>query len=128
MARRVRPTLNDEARDEPIACYCITHYRDRVSVPTLMARKAVEAHRDNFSDAWKQGGCGAEVWGQHVDEMAKKTVLRRAAKTWPITAPGDGRDIGEVLDHAPTMPAMRDVTPPAAAAPASRQNVLAADD
>lgn len=95
-----------------IAAYAVTHYADGVSVPTVMGRAEIESHRDRFSDAWKRGGKGAEVWKQNPEEMAKKTVLRRAAKLWPVAIPG-GEDAGEVIEHrADVPPPMRTVSDP----------------
>jgi len=97
---------------EWIAAYCITHYAGGVAVPTIMTRKAIEANRDKHSDAWKRGGKGADVWKEHPEEMAKKTVVRKASKMWPVSIPGG--DGGEVIEQEPAsnVSPMRDVTPP----------------
>lgn len=112
---RVRPALGN--RGAPIAYYCITHYRDGVAVPTVMTKEEIEQHRDRFSDAYKRGGKGAEVWKQHFDAMAHKTVVHRASKLWPLAIPG-GDDDDEVVDGVvETVPAPRrgeaakDITP-----------------
>jgi recombination protein RecT len=103
---KVWPALGD--RGAPIAYYCVTHYANGTAVPTLMSHTDVEAHRDKFSDAFKRGGAGANVWKQHFEAMAYKTVVHRASKLWPLAIPSDDSDDGEWdHDRAP----MRDVTP-----------------
>jgi phage RecT family recombinase len=85
---RIQRSLEEDP-GEPVAYYCITHYRDGVSIPTVMTRRAVEQHRDAYSDDYKNRG-QKSVWAQNFDEMAQKTVLRRAAKRWPIALPSAG--------------------------------------
>ncbi|MEQ9242060.1 RecT family recombinase [Roseovarius indicus] len=94
-----------------IAAYCVTHYSGGVAVPTIMTKEQIETHRDKHSDAYKRGGAGAKVWKDRPEEMAKKTVLRKAAKMWPVSIPGgnEAEVIGQ--DDAPQAPPMRDVTP-----------------
>lgn len=104
---KVWPALGD--RGAPIAYYCVTHYADGVAVPTLMTHAEVESHRDRFSDAFKRGGKGAEVWKQHFEAMAYKTVVHRASKLWPLAIPSDDSD-DDAWEHD-SRPAMRDVTP-----------------
>lgn len=110
----VRPSLDDDG--EWLAAYCITHYHGGVSVPVLMTRKQIEKHRDKYSDAWgaKNGspgkGRGAAMWRDTPEEMAKKTVIHRASKQWPITIPGGDEGSVEVIEDSPA-PVMRDITP-----------------
>lgn len=115
---RVRPALGN--RGAPIAFYCITHYKDGPAIPTLMSREEVEGHRDRFSDAYKRGGKGAEVWKQHFEAMAHKTVVHKASKLWPLAIPGGVEDEAEeVIERdefvaAPRRPEeARDITPKA---------------
>lgn len=108
---KVYPALGD--RGAPIAYYCITHYRDGISVPTVMTHEEIVSHRNKFSDAYKRGGKGAEVWKQHFDAMAFKTVVHRASKLWPLSIPsgGDDDDAGEIVEQTPSPASMRDITP-----------------
>ena len=104
----VRPSFDDEG--EWRAAYCITHFHGGVSVLLVMRRKQIEAHRDKYSDAFKRGGKGAAMWRDTPEEMAKKTVIHRASKNWPITIPG-GSDSDEIVIEQDQPRVMRDVTP-----------------
>jgi len=99
-------------RGEIVAAYCVTHYAGGVAVPTIMERIP-----NKFSDAFKRGGAAAKPWQDEFEEMAKKTVLRRAAKLWPVSIPGGGEDESPVLEAVPVE--MRDITP-ASDSPAPR--------
>ena len=113
---KIRPCLDEDDRGERIAAYCITHWTNGPATPVLMTRKQIEAHRDKYSDAFKRGGKGAAMWKETPEEMAKKTVIHRASKQWPITIPGGGDDDGEVIEHGPARdvpPPIRDITPDA---------------
>lgn len=109
---RIRPNLDEDERGEWLAAYCITHWKDGPATPVLMTRKQIEAHRDKYSDAFKRGGKGAAMWRDTPEEMAKKTVIHRASKQWPITIPG-GDDHEEVIENDASPVPMRDVTPDA---------------
>jgi recombination protein RecT len=126
---KIRPCLDEDERGDWIAAYCVTHWKDGPATPILMTRKQIEKHRDKYSDAFKRGGKGAAMWNETPAEMAKKTVIHRASKQWPITIPGGGDgddDRGEILDHSPApRPVMRDVTPGTGA---SRLDQFAAGD
>lgn len=104
----VEPEFDAAKRGEWVAVYVLTHYATGAKTLTFMTRAEVEKLRDRYSDAFKRGGKGAEVWKQNPEEMAKKTAIRRASKLWPISVPG-GDDEGETVNHAPDQ--MRDVTP-----------------
>lgn len=63
------------------AAYCIAHFKDGThSSPTLMKKKEVLAIRDR-SQARDNG-----PWVTDIEEMAKKTAIRRARKLWPLSA------------------------------------------
>lgn len=110
----VEPEFDPANRGEWVAVYVITHYASGAKTLTFMTRADVEALRDRYSDAYKRGGRGADVWKENPEEMAKKTCLRRAAKLWPISVPGGAGDDeapgGDVIEHEAPTP-MRDVTP-----------------
>lgn len=111
---RIRPCLDDDERGEWAAAYCVTHWKDGPATPVLMTRKQIEKHRDKYSDAFKRGGKGTAMWNDTPEEMAKKTVVHRASKQWPITIPGGGSDEDvEVVERTPVAAPMRDVTPEA---------------
>ncbi|WP_296643028.1 RecT family recombinase [Roseinatronobacter sp.] len=104
---RVEPEFDAKKKGEWVAVYCITHYASGAKTLTFMTRAEVEALRDRFSDAYKRGGAAAKAWRENPEEMAKKTAIRRAAKLWPVSVPGD--DENETVEHQ--TPPIRDVTP-----------------
>ena len=66
-----------------LAAYCVTVYPANGIVPerrtfTVMSRQEIEDVR-----AVSKSG-RSDVWKEHYVEMAKKTVIRRAAKYWPL--------------------------------------------
>lgn len=67
------------AAGEAVAFYAVTHYAGGVSVPVVMGREEIEAYRREHS--------GGKVWASNFEAMALKTVVRRAAKMWPIDMP-----------------------------------------
>ena len=122
----VYPELDPAKRGEWIATYVITHYPSGAKTLTFMSRAEVEDLRDRFSDSWKGGkndrpgeGAGAKAWRENSEQMAIKTVIRRAAKLWPVSIPGGD---GDVVEQAPAPAPMRDVTPGA-----SRLEAFASD-
>ncbi|WP_347138850.1 recombinase RecT [Paracoccus sp. SSK6] len=107
----VEPEFDPAKRGEWVAVYVITHYASGAKTLTFMTRAEVEKVRNRYSDAYKRGGKGAEVWNENPEEMAKKTCIRRASKLWPISVPGGDDEGGDTVDHAPQHQGMRDVTP-----------------
>lgn len=104
----VEPEFDPAKRGDWVAVYVVTHYANGAKTLTFMSRAEVEKLRDRYSDAYKRGGKGAEVWKENPEEMAKKTCIRRASKLWPISVPGgdDGDD-----DNQDRAPRMKDITP-----------------
>jgi recombination protein RecT len=75
----------DEARGDVIGAYCVAKTHDGDFLTTHMSAKEVIGIRDR-SESYKSGG--NSPWLTDRNEMIKKTVIRRAYKSWPMT---DGR-------------------------------------
>lgn len=78
---RPRHKANLEDRGPAIAYYFICNYKDGSFHFELMTKEEVEHVR--VSSAAVKSGKGSP-WGTHYDEMAKKTVIRRAIKRMDI--------------------------------------------
>ena len=63
-----------------VGVYVVVKTRDGDYLTTTMTADEAFAIRDR-SDAWKQSKSGP--WKTDEGEMVKKTVIKRAAKTWP---------------------------------------------
>lgn len=75
------PDLSAEhTYDKLVCCYCITRFNNGGIQRTVMSKAEIEKRR-NVSKAKASG-----PWKDWPDEMAKKTVIRAAAKTWPLSA------------------------------------------
>lgn len=86
----IKPPLG--ARGKVIAYYCAAQWKDGGSSVEVMSYDEVVKHRDLYSEEWKKKG-PASVWGKHFDEMAKKTVLLLARKTWPVSLTPEGTTV-----------------------------------
>ena len=64
-----------------IGGYCIAKLPDGDVMTEVMSAEDIYKVRDT-SKAWKKSG---GPWKDWPDEMAKKTVMKRAAKSWPQT-------------------------------------------
>lgn len=82
LASGERPTHKlpmDGIRGDMIYVYCIAEFGDGSRHITVMTRSEVDAVR-GFSRSAK-----SPAWVNHYEEMAKKTVIRRASKLWPLS-------------------------------------------
>ena len=78
---KANPFAPKEERGEMIGGYCIAKLPDGDIMTEVMSAEDIYKVRDT-SKAWqKKGG----PWKDWPDEMAKKTVMKRAAKSWPQT-------------------------------------------
>jgi recombination protein RecT len=69
-------------RGEMIGAYCVARTADGDFLTCMMPMHEIYAVRDR-SEAWKRGKSGP--WATDEGEQVKKTVIRRAFKTWPKT-------------------------------------------
>lgn len=65
-------------RGQMIGVYCVAKLSTGEFLSTVMSLKEVTDIKDKSSQAAKSG-----PWVSFFDEMAKKTVIKRAAKLWP---------------------------------------------
>lgn len=76
------PFGKKEARGEFVGVYCIAKTKGGDYLTTLMPVDEVHSIRDR-SESWKKYKTGP--WLTDFNEQAKKSVIRRAFKTWPRT-------------------------------------------
>lgn len=88
------PMMTPEQRGKIVGAFCVTHLRDSpIPQVTWMRIEDIYAIRDHYSEAYKNklkkerenpgkhfyGG----PWESADEEMIKKTLIKRASKTWP---------------------------------------------
>lgn len=78
---KANPFASKEERGEMVGGYCIAKLPDGDVMTEVMSAEDMYKVRDT-SKAWKKSG---GPWKDWPDEMAKKTVMKRAAKSWPQT-------------------------------------------
>jgi recombination protein RecT len=130
----VRPPIG-RPRGKPVAYYCAAQWRDGGSTVEVMSIEEIHAIRDAHSEEWQRRGAQS-VWGKHPAEMAKKTVVSRARKTWPVAIVAEGIDDDSdvrivgitptptaiAADQAPTqLPALEPAEAPPASVEAPRR-------
>jgi recombination protein RecT len=72
-------------RGEIIGAYCIAKTHDGDFLTEVMDRAAIEQIR-SASTAWTKGAVGKKgPWEDYFSEMCRKSVIKRARKTWPYT-------------------------------------------
>jgi recombination protein RecT len=84
------PCLEDD-RGEVVAVYCVARFKDggkHVEYMTVSDVKKIQAR----SPSVRAGR--PSPWDTDWNEMAKKTVVRRAAKYWPLSI-----ELADALDH-----------------------------
>lgn len=86
----IEPPLGD--RGEPIAYYVAAQWASGGVSIEVMSKDDVIEHRNRFSDAWKRKG-DKSPWGTDFDQMALKTVIMRARKSWPVSLVPAGIDL-----------------------------------
>lgn len=69
-------------RGPVIGVYCVARTADGDTLTEVMSVDEINAIRDR-SDYWKKKKAGP--WATDWGEMAKKTIIKRARKTWPET-------------------------------------------
>lgn len=76
-----KPVLKD--RGDVIAYYAVWHTKDGGHGFAVMSREDILEHKNRFS---KADQAGFSPWSTNFDEMAKKTVLKKALKYAPMAA------------------------------------------
>lgn len=76
-----KPALTD--RGQAIGYYAVWHTKDGGYGTAFMGIEDVRAHMQKFS---KAAGKGFSPWATNFDEMAKKTVIKKALKYAPMMA------------------------------------------
>lgn len=76
------PTFEAE-RGEVIAAYCVADFRDGAKHCEFMTRAEIDAIRERSKSYQFSKN---SPWHTDYAEMARKTVVRRAAKFWPLSA------------------------------------------
>ena len=102
-----RPILTDDL-GPPVAVYSVVTFKNRTHSIEVMRWSAVmkiaKSQRKNVDDRGNLKG----VWKDHTDEMARKTVLRRHAKSLPLESESAVRamermddlyDPNDAIDH-----------------------------
>jgi recombination protein RecT len=119
----VRPPIG-KPRGKVTAYYCAAQWKDGGSTVEVMSLEEIHAIRAAHSEEWQRRGAQS-VWGKHPAEMAKKTVVSRARKTWPVAIVADGIDDDSdvrVVGLASTPPAIaEDQAPTPLPAPESSE-------
>ena len=75
-----KPVFKD--RGPVIAYYGVWKDKDGISGFEIMSKEDVEAHARKYSQSY---GKGFSPWKTNFDEMAKKTVIKKALKYAPLT-------------------------------------------
>lgn len=76
-----RPYTGAEDPGPLVAAYCVAKFPGGGMQLTFMTRHDVERIRDKFSKSAARGG----PWRDNFDAMAMKSVIRKAAKLWPLS-------------------------------------------
>lgn len=105
LIRGTKPELTiaiplDGDRGPILGYYCAAQWKDGGSTVEYMPISEIIEHRNKHSDEWKRRG-QASVWAINFDAMAKKTVIVRASKTWPIVAIPDEDELSHNVVNIP---------------------------
>lgn len=109
-----------ETRGELVGAYCVAKTTDGEFLTTTMNMLEIESIRDR-SDSWKahKSKGVSTPWQTDKHDMIKKTVIRKAYKTWPMT---DHRRFDEAIAVSNEADPI-DFNTPALAAPSSDRDV-----
>lgn len=117
-----KPYIGEGDRGPVIGAYCVARFTTGGMQIEFMTRREIDHIRDKFSKSFAAKGGGP--WKDTFESMAVKTVIRKAAKHWPLSmelqqaltmdagvvTPG-----GQVVDAAPEYTDSPDDEPEAAA-------------
>ncbi len=106
-------------RGQCVGAYCVAETTSGSHLVTVMSIEEIFEIRDR-SEAWKAyqiDSSKKNPWVTDPAEMSRKTVIRRAAKTWPTTAAGGNRlftalDVSTASEGAFTEPAPLQIEAP----------------
>jgi len=70
-----KQSLANKQNEELIGAYCTLHFADKKDHTEVMTREQLE-------NAWSQGSGGNSTHNKFTEEMSKKTVIKRACKTY----------------------------------------------
>lgn len=91
-----RPALG-QSRGELLGAYALVRLRDGTyTQPEWMSRDQINQIMQRTRSRDRSGNI-AGPWKTDYPEMARKTVIRRAAKSWPTSTDRDGRDLMDVV-------------------------------
>lgn len=76
---KLRHVPADKDRGDPVRYYAVIRTKDGGSISAVMSAADVMAHAKKYSKSYTSG-----PWQTNFDEMAKKTVLKRALKYAPL--------------------------------------------
>lgn len=76
---KLRHVPADGERGDPVRYYAVIRTKDGGSISAVMSVADIRAHAKKFSQSFGNG-----PWQTNFDEMAKKTVLKRALKYAPL--------------------------------------------
>lgn len=81
--RLVHKPYHGDGKDRGVVvgAYCVARFTNGGQQIEFMRRVDIEGVRDKFSKAAARGG----PWRDNFEAMAVKTVIRRAAKHWPLS-------------------------------------------
>lgn len=95
-------------RGEVVGAYCVAVTPDNHFLTTVMSAAEIQSIRDR-SEAFK---AGSGPWITDRNEMIKKTVIRRAYKSWPMTDRRDRLDQAIEVGDDTQLDESTDVSPP----------------
>ncbi len=88
-------------RGEIIGAYCVAKLSNGDFLVETMSLDEILAIRDKTQayKAFKAGKAKSAIWETDFTEMAKKTVLRRASKSWPMSNAGRVEKATKIQDE-----------------------------
>lgn len=100
----VRPTHEMQAfedRGEVVGVYVVAKTLDGEYLTSMMSVNEINAIRDKTQayQSYKNGKAKQCPWVDFYEEMAKKTVIKRATKTWPKTDQTERLDKAIAIDN-----------------------------
>ena len=76
---KLRHVPADSNRGDPVRYYAVIRTKDGGSISAVMSADEVRSHAQKYSQSYNNG-----PWKTNFDEMAKKTVLKRALRYAPL--------------------------------------------